>query len=158
MKTLAYWTIALTMFTTGAIAHAEVSTTKSSLIEQHEVDAPKITQAASLPSKKISVDIKKAGARSALTALLENSGIKFMLAEEITNDVKVNVEAKKTKWSEVFAKILSQAKLTYHVGEDGTIEVTPAIAVAPAPTAAVAAPIENDVLEETPTTNEDAIE
>ncbi len=102
-----------------------------------------------LPSKKITVDIKKAGARSALTALLENSGVKYQIAEEITNDIKVNVEAKKTKWSEVFSKLLQQAKLTYHMSEDGTLEITPDVVVNKTMP---------ETFEEGPTTTEDSIE
>lgn len=79
---------------------------------------------AELPTKKITVEIKKAGVRSALQALFDNSGSKFSLADEITNDLKVDVEAVKQKWSDVFANVLKQAGLRYNVANDGTIEVS----------------------------------
>lgn len=81
-----------------------------------------------LPEKKITVDIKKAGARKALAALLENSGLRYNLSSDVTDDIKVNIEAKKTKWSDVFTALLAQARLIYHISPDGTIQVAPAAA------------------------------
>lgn len=86
---------------------------------------------AELPNKKITVEIKKAGVRDALEALFENSGSKFSLAEEITNDQKIDIEATKTKWSDVFSKVLTQAGLTYRMADDGTVEVSSQAAAEP---------------------------
>lgn len=81
------------------------------------------TKPVTLPTTKITVDLKQTGARKALITLLYNSGLKYNLGADVTNDVKVDVTAAKTNWSEVFSQVVAQAKLQYETASDGTLQI-----------------------------------
>lgn len=116
--------VAVAIAVLGSTSFAAPAPTSVTVTSSSEI----LTKAvkAELPSKIVNVTLKKAGARNALTALLNNSGVKYSIAEDVGNETKVNLEYKKTKWSDVFTQLLEQAQLTYQMDGEGVITVTPA--------------------------------
>jgi len=77
-----------------------------------------------LPSKKLSMQVKDAGVRDVVVNMLESAELKYEVAGSITNEIKVCIEAKDMNWDDAFQAILDQSKLKYNFNKSGKLHVT----------------------------------
>src|SRR5688572_13789437 len=81
--------------------------------------------AESLPGHKISLKQKKVGLRDLLTSLLDETGLKYRLSNNVTNDKKVSVDVKEAKWSEVFQFVVDKGDLNYRMTAKKMLLISP---------------------------------
>jgi hypothetical protein len=77
------------------------------------------------PHKKITLQVRKLGARDVIKDMLDQAPIGYILPESLTNDLKVSVNAHNVEWSYVFKLVLDRAGYVYYVSPQGLLTLTP---------------------------------
>lgn len=83
--------------------------------------------AAQLPTTRMTIQIKDAGAREVLEGLFEEGNVQYVIDGKVTNSIKINLEVRNRPWNEVFRDVLTQAHLAYSIDSKGKIRVSPGL-------------------------------
>ena len=77
------------------------------------------------PGHKITLQIRKLGARDVIKNMLDQAPVSYILPESLTNDLKISVDAQNIEWSYVFKLVLDRAGYVYYVSPEGLLTLTP---------------------------------